>query len=117
MMLELFASHQATPRIANPKNGVLMNLQEQRFACLGLAIALGCKARSIMHLAREMKEYIEGPPYVPAVTVAVASTEKLDAVADCGTALAEPVLAPEVSAEAAPAEASDGAEAPAAAVE
>lgn len=66
-----------------------MNLQEQRFACLRMAMELGCKADSIMPLAREMKEYIEGPPFAPAVA-AVEAAANLDAVADCGTALAEP---------------------------
>ena len=60
---------------------------------------LGCKADSVVQLARQMSEFIEGPPLAPATTTAAS----LDAVADCGTALAEPVLAPEPVAEAAPA--------------
>ena len=59
-----------------------MNLQEQRFACLRMAMELGCKADSIMPLANQMKEYIEGPPFAPAA-VAVAETANLDAVSDC----------------------------------
>jgi len=74
-----------------------MNLQEQRFACLRMAMELGCKADSIVQLAREMSEFIEGAPVAAPAPVAEAKQPEAspDAIAACGTALTEPFPAAE----------------------
>ena len=87
-----------------------MDLQDQRIACLRMAIEMGCKTDSVVSTAAELMNFITGgvAPTVPAIASA---TEEANAerIAACGTevpmtetadlALAVAVAAPSVASE------------------
>src|SRR5512138_3072576 len=80
-----------------------MNLQEQRIACLRMAMELGCTADSIVHVARELNAFIDdGTAPAPAEVAAEAPVDDAaeiertaDAIAACGTVLDEPLVVEE----------------------
>ena len=85
-----------------------MDLQDQRIACLRMAIEMGCKTDSVVSTAAELMNFITGgvAPTVPAVAPATEEANA-DRIAACGTevpmtetadlALAVAIAAPSVA--------------------
>jgi hypothetical protein len=64
-----------------------MDLQEQRIACLRMAIDLGCKSDTVIATANELMSFVTSGAASPPATVAESEAPVSDAIAACGTAL------------------------------